>query len=70
MVPVNLNKTNWVHALDTPIWAYGIAPGIPPKSTFCSIFYDILEESKWYIAGKHERDPSAALTQQQRKVLV
>ena len=66
----NLNKTNWVYALGTPIWAYGIAPGVPPKSTFCIIFCDILEESKWYIADEHERDLSAASTQQQRKVLV
>ena len=46
---------------------YGIAPGIPPKSTFCTISYNIMEESKWYIAGEHERDPSAASTQSKGK---
>ena len=54
----------------TPVWAYGIAPGIPPKSILCIIVYDVLEESKWHIAGEHERDPSTASTQQKRKVLI
>ena len=67
---MNLNKTNWVYALGAAIGAYKNKPGIPPKSTFCVIFYDILEESKWYVAGEHERDPSAASTQQQRKVFI
>ena len=67
MVRVNQFKTNWVYALGTPSWAYGVAPGIPPKSSFCIIFYDMLEEAKWYIAGEHERDQSAASTKQPKK---
>ena len=29
MVPVNLDQTNWVCTLNTPIWANGIAPLSP-----------------------------------------
>ena len=43
--------------------------GIPPKSIF-RLFVFKYDESKWYIAGEDERDPSAASTQQQRKVLI
>ena len=61
----------WRYFRHTTWYARGVPidlEGISPKSIFCIIF--ILEESKWYIAGEHERDPSAASTQLQRKVLI
>ena len=35
MVPVDLlNKTNWMYALNTPIWGYGIAPSTSRRIFF------------------------------------
>ena len=47
MVPVDLlNKTNWMYALNTPIWGYGIAPSTSRRIFF---FWFVLPTNRYNI---------------------
>ena len=54
MVPVDLDQTNWVYALNTPIWAYGISPCFPPYSTRQMLRIGQYYEIETEISGKNK----------------